>query len=133
MFSNRKTVLVGSALGFASAVMPWAKMGIISVSGIDGSDGFIVIAIFAVALVMSLAGNRATPLSGGARIGAILAGLAGSAVGIWKLIDLDSASTGRGRFHLEPGIGLYLMVVAGGVVVLGALLKSKAANPSTTS
>jgi len=125
MHKSRTLVLVGAALGILSAFMPWASIGRLSVSGIDGSDGYIVIGVFAACLVLGLAGDKRAPISTVATIVVIvLAGLGGIAHGIWKISSLSDESV---PFRVSAGAGLYLMVVAGVVAIIGTVLKGSVA------
>ncbi|PWR14880.1 hypothetical protein DKT69_14120 [Micromonospora sicca] len=75
--------------------MPWGKvsapiLGTVTVSGVDGSDGWITAGLGLVLVVyagMSLRGQR-TPMA--VPVLAVLAALGLLGVGVWKIVDLQA-------------------------------------------
>jgi hypothetical protein len=130
MHSQRTMVAIAAAAGIASAFMPWVSMGMLSVSGTDGSDGWIVIGIFSVALIMALAGAKDAPMRGGGRGAVITMGILGAALGGWKLSDVSSVNVSDNPFArgISAGAGLYLMLVAGIALVVVSAKKHGAAS-----
>jgi hypothetical protein len=128
MHSQRTLALIAAVAGIVSAFMPWVSMGMLSVSGTDGSDGWIVIGIFAIGLIGALAGTKQGAMSGGGRIAAILSGVLGACMGIWKISDVSSVRGKAGAFGaaVHTGIGLYIMAIAGIALVIVSLRKRSA-------
>lgn len=127
MHTQRTLMVVAAAAGIVSAFLPWVSMGIISVSGVDGADGWLVIGLFGVPLIVGLAGGKHTPLSGGARASAILCGALGGALGVWKLADVSAMRDSDGVLAraIHAGAGLYLMVAAGGTLFILGVVKAR--------
>ncbi len=125
MHSQRVQLAVAAAAGIVSGFLPWVSLGILSVSGTDGTDGWIVIGIFAVALICALTGTKEAALQGGGRGASIAMGVLGALMGAWKLSDVSSIA-GQGEDNpfakaVSPGAGLYLMLIAGIAVVVVAV------------
>src|SRR6185295_14750837 len=85
-------------------------------------DGWLTVGIAALALLAGLVGNRAAPMTIGARALVILSGLGLAAIGFWKLHDVyvmkgdagDGGAFGRALSSaISAGPGLYLLAVAG--------------------
>lgn len=129
MHGKRILMLVAGALGVVSAFLPWVNAGLASMSGIDGTDAVIVIIVFADLIIIALRGDRRVPLTRGARIVAFVCGAIGAAIGIWWVNQVASAGSGPMGIALSPGAGLYLMIVAGAMAAIGAVVKGSAAIP----
>ncbi|WP_204106129.1 MULTISPECIES: hypothetical protein [Spirulina sp. CCY15215] len=122
-FHKQKLAILGIAiLGCLSTFLPWLHAPVIgSVSGAKG-DGWITLMLFIPAIVLSLRGDRLTPLVGNLRLGATIpAGLA-AFTGLWKIFALNSIASDIGDDNpfgamisssIEAGIGLYLLIAAG--------------------
>jgi len=131
--SQRTWIMVMGAAGILSAFLPWITAPIVgSVSGIDGPDGWLVVGIFVVALLIGLTGNRSQSLSFGGRAGVAIFGIAGTALAAWKISSIYEMKSSGGNSNLEValsnaisvGAGLWVMAVAGALLV-GAALTSK--------
>lgn len=118
------------------ALLPWGRVvtvfGTISVSGIDGGDGWITLLFGAALLTLALVGRT----RGSGRPYAI-AGLVCSAivllVGLVDLLDLSRAAgdEGMGSFvDVRIGIGLPLTVLAGLVGLAATILALLPINPA---
>jgi len=130
MNPQRVWVCIAAGLGILSALLPWVSIGLVSVSGTSGGDGLIVIGLFVVGLITALSHPRGEPLGRGGRTTVLLVGLLGAGVGGWKIVQVGEAS--RGMFRASPGVGLYLMIVAGlAMFILGLRSVSPSKPPPT--
>lgn len=122
-------VLAGGALAGVAAFMPWAKVtaGIFSASkdGIDGDGQLTVIAGLFAALLGFFSLARSQPLTSGAATFALLLGLGIGGVGVYDYLDVSSTDI------IKPASGLYLTIVAGALVLAGAIgaIKNSANEP----
>jgi len=138
LYPQRIWIVALAGVGMLSAVLPWVQAPMIgSVSGMDGSDGWVVIAVFGIALLFGLVGNRAAPLGFGARIGTALFGGGGAALAIWKISlvnDMEESVDGGSRLEqafasrISVGVGLWLMAIAGALLVGTALTSRRRAR-----
>lgn len=97
--------MVVALLGAVSAFLPWAHVGLFSVSGFNGSDGWIVLGLFGAILVAMLGGAR--QLSSGRRLATVLLGGAGAVVGVLNIRQVHAIPVAH------VGIGLVALVAAG--------------------
>lgn len=124
MNKQRRYGLIAACIGALGSFLPWVSVPIIgSVSGIEGSDGFMNIALFGAAGVLCLKGSSVTNavlVKKERIIISVLAGIAGL-IGLWKIIDVNSAKSELGDnvfaqalgSNTHVGIGLYIIVAAG--------------------
>lgn len=119
MHAQRTAVAVAAGVGMLCTFLPWVKGPIVgSVDGTEG-DGWITLALCAVALVFVLTGDKRAPLTSGARTGSALFGVAAGGIALWKIVDFNSAMADNpfGR-AFSVGIGLYLLVAAGAAIAI---------------
>ncbi|HVX49482.1 MAG TPA: hypothetical protein VHB48_04965, partial [Chitinophagaceae bacterium] len=107
------------------------------------------LAIFAVPLVLCLAGDNKQPLSTGITAIAAIAGLVNAGIGIYKIADFNSSigklSGGSDdnpfgdmvssmvKSSVSAGFGLYLLVIAGVATAICAYaIKNRPAKPQST-
>jgi hypothetical protein len=117
--------------GMISAFLPWVKAPFVgSVSGVDGTDGWLVVVVFAVGLFICLSGDQRLVPPMGARAGVLLSGLAAVGIAAWKISDVYKlAASGNGEGFggmskaISVGAGLYVMLAAG-VALAGAALRT---------
>jgi len=113
---SAKVALAGGALTAVGSVLPWANALGNTVSGLDG-DGVITLFLGVIVAVVALVVNWNRLAKGGsAAIGGISVVIAFNAYS-----NLTNAS-GFGASLVSPGYGLYLTILGGLVVVVGALL-----------
>lgn len=127
MNKQRIAILVAAAAGMLGTFLPWVTVPFIgSINGTEG-DGYITLALYAVTLGLMLAGNRTLPVSGGMMWGALAPALIASAIGIWKLVDFNSAvSDNPFASAISIGVGLYIVALAGIIAtVLAFVIKDK--------
>ncbi len=126
---QRLAILIAAGLGMVATFLPWVHAPIIgAVAGTRG-DGWITLVLFAPAMIAALIGSTSLPLTGAQRLAVVLpAGIAGL-IGVWKIIDFnirmaqlqdDSPFAAALSLSVDIGIGLYLLVVAGGTVPIVA-------------
>lgn len=125
MHKHRLGILIASGAGMLGTFLPWATVPFLgSISGTKG-DGWITFVLFGIALGLTLIGDKKTILTGGPFVLALILGAAAGLFGLWKIIDFHS-SIGEASALVSLGIGLYLIVLAGLVVViLGLSLKKE--------
>ncbi len=103
LHSQRTWIMVMGAAGIVSAFLPWITAPIVgSVSGVDGPDGWLVVGIFFVALLIGLKGNRSLSLSFGARAALAIVGIAGTAIAAWKISTIYEMKSAGGNSNLGP-------------------------------
>jgi hypothetical protein len=125
MFPQKIAMVSCALVGLVASFLPWASLGARSVSGIDGSAGWINFALFLAALVVSGANGRLfRSISVRAVLGAGIPSALASANGVWMLVRVSE------RHLPEPGLALYA-IVAGGLLlpVLGLVLRRPPVDP----
>lgn len=120
MTTGEKAGLAGGVSAVVGAVLPWATFGRRTINGLDG-DGLItlVFGIAVGALIVVRDWERMDQI-GAAVLGLLTLGLAGNVYS-----NLGSASRyGYGMYEVStsPGIGLYLTLLAGILMLAGAWL-----------
>ena len=125
MNTSRLIVVIGAGLGMLGCFLPWAHVGIFSVSGYQGPDGWIAMGLFAIPLAVALLGKHAKPMSG-IKFVALVTGLSGGALGVVKIATIPSPMA-------SPGIGLFAMVIGGVLVLVGVFKPSKSTNEDTAA
>ncbi|MCL2409794.1 MAG: zinc ribbon domain-containing protein [Oscillospiraceae bacterium] len=123
MHKQRLILAIVSVLGILATFLPWATnipfLG--SVNGIagDASDGWFTLILFAVALIISLIGNRTEAMVSKIKFVAVGAGLINAIIAIWNISQVNDLRSAFGGFGISVGFGLYLLVIAGiGVAVI---------------
>ncbi|MFG2110489.1 hypothetical protein [Micromonospora chersina] len=133
--------------------MPWAKvsapiLGTMTLSGVDGSDGWITAALGLVVAVYGGLALRGQRMPGAAPVLAGIAALGLLGVGVWKIVDLQSTEAdmrasmsgeddplGIGKAmsaatQMSVGSGLWLLTLAGlvGAVAIALFLINRNRN-----
>jgi hypothetical protein len=136
MNKQRLGILIAAVVGMLAVFMPWANMPVGSISGMDGSDGWVVLVLFAIPLVVSLLKDRSQPVRGGLLWVATVPGILVAVLGIWKVARFNEAIGDAGAIAEALGVGigfgLYLTILAGLAVPLVAFLL-KGRGPSVVS
>lgn len=138
MNKQRLVILIIAILGMLSVFMPWVTMPIIgSVNGARG-EGWFVLLLYAIPVVLTLLNDRMKPLQGFALYGAIIPGLLCCITAIWKIIDFNTSMSDLGTDNpfakamgstVSIGLGLYIVALAGLAIPVAAfLLKKKNVN-----
>lgn len=135
---QRVGIAIAAFLGGAATFMPWANLPI--VGAVDGTvgDGWITLALFAVALAVSFYGDRGQPISSWPQVTAtVLPALAGI-IGVWKIIQINGiasdlrskadsvtlggAMAGLAAQAVRPKFGLYMLVMASLAAAVAAVI-----------
>ena len=126
---QRWVLIIAAAVGMLGTFLPWINVPIRgAIAGTEG-DGWITLGFFAFSLLITLTGEPGL----GRRICIGLAGAIASAIGVHDAANVfarkaEIASEG-GRLgeaianSVSVGAGLYLVIIAGLVVALGALAR----------
>jgi hypothetical protein len=116
------TVAVGGLMIAAGAFLPWATVVGLSVSGTEGSDGWIVLALGAVLSFIGLRNLRSAG-SATATAAGVLVGLVAAGVGIWKYASVKDIGGGDvlASALVQVGAGVYLIIVGGLIGALASL------------
>src|SRR4249920_1344604 len=101
-------IVAAAVAAIVGSLLPWATAGPFSVAGTSG-DGVITL-LAGVATI-------AIVLAGGAIWAAIIGGLIITAVSIYDLQQLSAIAPGPFGLHADPGSGLVLVLLAGGVLL----------------
>ena len=124
MHKQRLFIVVAGAIGVIAAFLPWASadlgpFGSISVSGTDGGDGWILVALCAAAIGLAVSqGDKNNELD--AKMKKAVAGLGGVATALMLYEVFDVMSTAL----VQAGMGLWLGLLAGiGVLAIPFVIK----------
>lgn len=114
MDKKRRLILIISVVGMIGSFLPWASAFGFSVSGIDGSDGWVNLVLFAIGgAIAFFAGDKSEPLS------------KGKLAGVWAPAGLAAIIALRKIFTkpagVDIGIGLWLIAIAGIIQVVHIL------------
>lgn len=132
MHKQRVAMVSAAGAGMLGTFLPWIHVPFLgSIAGSAG-DGWITFALYLLALVLALLGDRGAPRSGGPLLGALAAGLLASAIGLWKIVDVKLSMSGDPNPMAQMiasaasiGIGLYVVIAAGVVLAVLALRLDK--------
>jgi len=128
---QRIAIACAAGVGMIATFLPWVKAPIVGTVDGTAGDGWITFGLYAVALIVSFVGDRRKLLSGGKRLGAIIPAVLASLIGIWKIVDFrarmsdvpkDNPFAEAFAHTVQLGIGLYLVVIAGIVLVVLAFV-----------
>ena len=142
MHKQRIVLVLAAAAGVLSALMPWQTFMDLSQSGMDVDQAWVVFALFGAALGVPLIGNRALPLAGLWRAAGALLGAGGIVFGVLKFLEVRHGTLGVGgelgamqrdapvvteamKAVFDPGMGLYVMIGAGAVMVIASIYRPR--------
>jgi hypothetical protein len=115
--------LLGGVLMAVGSVGPWVTTFVVSVSGTQG-DGQITLAAAGAAIVFTVLAS--TRQGGGVSIAlALVAGLAGGAVGVYDFNNIHNKLQGIERLG-SVGWGLYAVIAGAALIVVGAAFSANA-------
>lgn len=131
MNKQRLIILIIAIIGMLAVFMPWMNMPMIG--GVNGARGYgwFVLLVYAIPAALSLLNDRSQPLKGISLYGAIIPGLACSAIALWKIMEFNSSMSLAGEDNLlaealssgiSIGFGLYLVILAGIAIATSAFL-----------
>lgn len=135
MHKQRIALVSTAGVGMLGTFLPWVHLPLLgTISGTAG-DGWITFGLYLPALILALVGTRSEPRTGAALWMSIIFGLLASAIGVWKIIDLN-LSLGGGTNKIAQamaratsvGIGLYVVAAAGIVLAVLALRLKKSGD-----
>ena len=116
-------VTIGGLVVVAGAFLPWVTLGVFSANGMEGSDGWLVLAVGGLMALIGLANLKDEGRTSVA-IAGILLGLLAVVIGVSKVQSIeDIASTDdilAGRL-VQVGLGIYAIIVGGIIGGLAAL------------
>jgi len=124
---QRIAIACAAGVGMIATFLPWVKAPIVGTVDGTAGDGWITFGLYAVALIVAFVGDRRKLLSGGKRLGAIIPAALASLIGIWKIVDFRARMSDVPKDNpfaealaqtVQLGVGLYLVVIAGIVVVI---------------
>ena len=133
---------VAAIVGALTTFMPWLSAPIVGTVYGTAGDGWITLALFIPALVLTWLGDRLQPISGSKRFLAAIPPAIASLIGIWKIVGLNmhlskmkseladnqfgAAMAQAASIATQTRIGLYLLVLSGAAAAAAVfLLKSK--------
>lgn len=135
--TQRIWIVALGVVGILTAFLPWISVPMMgSVSGIAGSDGYVVIGVFAIVLLLGLTGKHSRPVGAGARVGLVIFGAAGGALAVWKIsqvYEMKANADGGSQFEaalsnaISVGAGLWVMAVVGALAVGVAFSRARIA------
>ena len=101
---------VASAIGALGVFLPWATgaaFGIsVTVSGTDGGDGWVILALLAVSVILAIV-NIKKDFARGFQIGISISSIIAAIIALIKIINTF------GNAYITAGIGLYVIVIFG--------------------
>jgi hypothetical protein len=123
MHKQRIAVTLCAGAGALGCFLPWVNLPIIgSVNGMQGSDGVIMLLLFAPAAIFALRPETGRPLRGGRLWAAVVPAAMAGLLGIWKIVDFHSGTSSLNQGNpfgsalsapVSIGLGLYLISLAG--------------------
>lgn len=129
MHKQKVMILLAAGVGMLCTFLPWVTIPIFgSINGTQG-DGWITLALFGIAALVAIFSNKGRALSKSGQIGVVVPALLASAIGVWKIIDFKQKMGDVGKEDaisklmsdsVSIGFGLYLMVLAGLVMLVVA-------------
>ena len=138
MNQQRLAILIAAGLGALATFMPWIRAPFIGTIAGSQGDGWYTLALFSVAIVVSLLSDKTKRIEGGALYAAIIPSIIAALIGIQKISHFSSmmadmkADMGDNPFAMALGatvsieFGLYLLVLAGlAVPALAYLINDK--------
>jgi hypothetical protein len=136
LHKQRMGVGIAALCGALATFLPWVQGPVHSLSGAAGIDGWISLALFVPAIVLAVRGNRAEPLVGHLRLGAVIPAGISSLMAFYKIVEFNTSMSGISSdnpfggllaMSVRPGIGLYVIVLAG--IAIGALAWALTGRP----
>jgi len=127
MHKQRGAVLIFAVIGVLGTFMPWVNYPYFGAGrGIGEDGGWITLFLFAVPLVISLAGNRTASIPPVAAVFARAAALIAGGIGVYKIAEFDRrrhsyANNTFGKLiasSMSLSYGLYFVAVAGIAIII---------------
>ena len=126
MNKNRIFIIAASAVAILGSFLPWASasagaLGSMTVSGTQG-DGWLIIFLAIVSIVLSCLKNYEKPMEKPFAIGVIVIGAIQTIISIIDVININKYAVNFGGFGISLGFGLILCLLAGIATVATGLL-----------
>ena len=126
MNKNRIFIIAASAVAILGSFLPWASasagaLGSMTISGTQG-DGWLIIFLAIVSIVLSCLKNYKKPMEKPFAIGVIVIGAIQTIISIIDVININKYAVNFGGFGISLGFGLILCLLAGIATVATGLL-----------
>ena len=126
MNKNRIFIIAASAVAILGSFLPWASasagaLGSMTISGTQG-DGWLIIFLAIVSIVLSCLKNYEKPMEKPFAIGVIVIGAIQTIISIIDVININKYAVNFGGFGISLGFGLILCLLAGIATVATGLL-----------
>jgi hypothetical protein len=131
MHKQRLSLVISAAVGIIATFLPFMKTWFNSVSLIETRDGsgYVVLALFAICIIITLVGNRTAAMTKGHLAGAIIAGVLPGLLIILAAIAMGNDDLAN--IFTSFDIGFYvILVVSAAIVILGLSIKDSETAPS---
>lgn len=129
MNNQRLGILIMAGIGMVATFLPWSEGPVLgSVRGTK-TGGWFTFFLFLIPFIFSLLGDRSKPLRNWFLYAAVIPGILATAIGFWKIFDVNTRMRDEGRnssvdldSFISPEYGLYLVVLAGTVLIIAAFM-----------
>ena len=123
---NRIFIITASAVAILGSFLPWASasagaLGSMTISGTQG-DGWLIIFLAIVSIVLSCLKNYEKPMEKPFAIGVIVIGAIQTIISIIDVFNINKYAVNFGGFGISLGFGLILCLLAGIATVATGLL-----------
>ena len=126
MEKNRLFIIISAAVAILSSFLPWASLnagafGSYSVNGLNG-DGWFILILAVVALVLACLSDVKTSLPKGLAIGVIVSGAIATVVALIDVFGVNKYTANFNGYGVSIGFGLILALIASIAIVVTGLL-----------
>jgi|GEM_PF-1725655 len=131
MHKQRLSLVISAAVGIIATFLPFMKTWFYSVSLIETRDGsgYVVLALFAICIIITLVGNRTVAMTKVHLAGAIIAGVLPGL--LLLLFVISRVNDDLAKFLTNFDIGFYAILIASAaILILGLFIKDAETAPS---
>ena len=126
MEKNRLFIIISAAVAILSSFLPWASLnagafGSYSVNGLNG-DGWFILILAVVALVLACLKDVKSSLPKGLAIGVIVSGAIATVVALIDVFGVNKYTANFNGYGVSIGFGLILALIASIAIVVTGLL-----------
>ena len=126
MEKNRLFIIISAAVAILSSFLPWASLnagafGSYSVNGLNG-DGWFILILAVVALVLTCLSDVKASLPKGLAIGVIVSGAIATVVALIDVFGVNKYTANFNGYGVSIGFGLILALIASIAIVVTGLL-----------
>ena len=126
MEKNRLFIIISAAVAILSSFLPWASLnagafGSYSVNGLNG-DGWFILILAVVALVLACLNDVKSSLPKGLAIGVIVSGAIATVVALIDVFGVNKYTANFNGYGVSIGFGLILALIASIAIVVTGLL-----------